>query len=339
MTRLASAAELRSEHPIPDHFPGTHMFLVHDGDLELEGDLSLDWAHWQGGAASGLEHLPEMVPDLPANLCGLLVTGRLRLSGALRNAGPEAGVALIVRGDVDVRQASCGGAYIRIDGRLCAQELVYAHYNDGELHLRGGLCAKALIQDDHFVDLHGSSHGNPSGPLAVIDLSEQRDPDDDERLPKALKKLLGNSTLSLSAVRDGLRQCVPPAGLSRPQTPQQWRDAVWKDYAAVRKLPRPLRTEPTYLLMLEAACPLPGAEIAELVATIPIAALTERVRLAAFMCSPKSLLRLPAAFDLCTEYARCLAAVPDPASYLDEVPESFRPQALQRGGRLQRAKH
>ncbi len=325
MTRLASAAELRSEHPIPDHFPDAHMFLVHDGDLELDGDLCLDWARWQAGVAGGLEQLPETMPDLPADLRGLLVTGALRLSGALLNADRESGVALIVRGDMDVRQASCGGAYIRIDGRLCAQEVVYAHYNDGELHLRGGLCAKALIQDDHFVGLHGPTQGQPSGPLTMIDLREQRDSDDDERLPKALKKLLGNSVLSLSAVCEGLRQCVPPAGLTRPESPQQWRDVVWKDHAAVRKLPKPLRTESTYLLMLEPACPLPGSEIAELVANIPTAALTERVRLAAFMCSPKSLLRLPVAFDLHAEYARCLAAVPDPAFYLDGVPESFRP--------------
>lgn len=325
MMRLASAAELRSEHPISDHFLDTHMFLVHDGDLELDGDLSLDWVRWQGGVAGGLEHLPEMTPDLPADLCGFLVTGSLGLSGALLNAERESGVALIVRGDMNVRQASCGGAYIRIDGRLSAQEVVYAHYNDGEIHIRGGLCAKALIQDDHFVGLQGPTQGQPSGPLTMIDLREQCDPDDDERLPKALKKLLGNSVLSLSAVREGLRQCVPPAGLSRPESPQQWRDVVWKDYAAVRKLPKPLRTESTYLLMLEPACPLQGGEIAELVANIPSAALTERVRLAAFMCSPKSLLRLPVAFDLHAEYARCLAAVPDPASYLDGVPESFRP--------------
>ena len=192
MTRLASAAELRSEHPIPDHFPDAHMFLVHDGDLELDGDLCLDWARWQAGVAGGLEQLPE--------------TGSLRLSGALLNADRESGVALIVRGDMDVRQASCGGAYIRIDGRLCALEVVYAHYNDGELHLRGGLCAKALIQDDHFVGLHGPTQGQPSGPLTMIDLREQRDPDDDERLPKALKKLLGNSVLSLSAVRGPSRR-------------------------------------------------------------------------------------------------------------------------------------
>jgi|GEM_PF-3588858 hypothetical protein len=329
MTRLASAAELRSEHLIPDQFPDKCLFLVHDGDLELDSDLSLDWARWQDGLAGGLEHLQEMPRDLPADLGGFLVTGSLRLSGALLNASAESGVALIVRGDMNLRQASCGGAYIRIDGRLCAQEVIYAHYNDGELHLRGGLCAKALIRDDHFVDLQGPTQGHPSGPLTVIDLREQRDPDDDERLPKALKKLLGNSTLSLSSVRDGLRQCVPPAGLSRPETPQQWRDAVWKDHAAVRKLPKPLRTESTYLLMLDPACPLRGAEIAELVASIPNAALTERVRLAAFMCSPKSLLRLPVAFDLQTEYARCLAAVADPALYLNEVPESFRPATMQ----------
>lgn len=309
----ASAGDLRRDHPIPDHIPDAATFLVHAGDLCIEGDLVLDWKRWQGD------------PSVPDSLAGLLVTGSLHLTGALINADADAGVALIVRGGVTARQASCGGAYIRIDGELSVEEVVYAHYNDGELHLRGGLCAKALIRDDHFIGLSGPTQGLPAGKLPVIDLLEQRDPEDDERLPKALKKLLGNSVLGLSAVRDGLARCVPPAKLSQPQTPEQWRDVVWKDLNALRKLPKPLRTESTYLLMLAPACPLRPLEVGELLAAIPAAALTEDVRLAAFMRSPKSLLRLPMAFDLPAEYARCLAAVPSPDPYWAEVPESLRP--------------
>jgi hypothetical protein len=143
-----------------------------------------------------------------------------------------------------------------------------------------------------------------------------------------LKKLIGNSPLTLTAALDALRKCQPSASLSTPQTPHEWRGVIWKTPQVIRKLPKPLRTEEMYLLLLAADCPLPKLAVHEMVAEIPSGSLSERVRMAAFLLSPKSLLRLPAAFDLHQEYARCLNALADPAPYIKEVPAQFLPLGL-----------
>lgn len=331
--RTALAGQLRRDHPVPDHVHDDTLFLVHDGDLDDHGAIELDCKDGWGRAAFA-EHLaPSMdsacdrpVGSAPeAAVRGLLVTGSLRISGALVNASPDSGATLIVLGDLTARQASCGGAFIQIGGDAHIEDVVYAHGNDGELHIGGRLFAKALVNNDHAVLIAVESQGQRSSPLQIIDLRELGGGEDDEQVPKALKKLIGDPALGLSSISRALRECRPTANLGRPQEPEAWRDVVWEDFNAIRKLPKHLRTEEMYLLLLEPRCTLSEPEIHELVSKIPTAMLSERVRTAAFRLSPKSLLRLPPKFDLQKEYDRCLGAVTDPESYIGEIPTHLVP--------------
>jgi hypothetical protein len=337
--RTALAGDLRRDHPIPAHIHDTDTLLVHDGDLISCGSISLDWAcGWDTGAI--IEHLagsqgdPHNRPTIPvpaAGISGLLVTGSLRVSGALVNADSDSGAALIVRGDLTAQQASCGGSYIHIGGDVRIDDVLYAHYNDGELRIDGVLVAKALINDDHVVSISGDSQRQSQTKLQIIDLRKlgEADADEDEHVPKVLKKVIGNSPLTLASVLAALRECRSTASLGKPQTPYEWRDVIWTNPVAVRQLPKPLRTEEMYLMLLAGDCKLREPEIHELVSHIPSGMLTERVRMAAFLLSPKSLLRLPPQFDLHREYARCLAALTNSESYIGEIPAHFLPNDLQ----------
>jgi hypothetical protein len=336
--RTALAVDLRRDYPMSCHVRDDTLFLVHDGDLDVSGAIELDsksgWgrpafveqlAPWMDSACGGpASSVPERA------VSGLFVTGSLRISGALINASPDAGATLIVLGDLTARQASCGGSFVDIGGDMGVDDVVYAHGNDGELHIGGRLFAKALINDDHGVLIGGESRGQSRSPLQVIDLRELGGGDDDEQVPKALKVVLGSPALGLSAIVKALRHCRPTASLGKPQAAHEWKDVIWKDLNAIRKLPKHLRTEEMYLSLLAADCTLSEPEIHELFSKIPSALLSERVRSAAFLLSPKSLLWLPPNFDLQQEYARCLCALPNPESYIGKIPSHLLPVAWQR---------
>jgi hypothetical protein len=337
MLRTALAGELRQDYPVPDHIHDSVTLLVHDGDLNSSGSIALDWAcGWETGTiieqlvgSNGDPHNKHTTVVPVTGIGGLLVTGSLSLSGALVNADCDTGATLIVRGDLTAKQASCGGSYIHIGGDMHIDDVLYAHYNHGELRIDGALFAKALIKDDHVVSISGDSQRQSQIKLQIIDLRKLRDANEDEQLPKELKKVIGSSPLTLTSVLAALRECRPTASLGKPQAPHEWRDTIWTNPLAIRKLPKPLRTEEIYLMLLAGDCKLGEPEIHELVSNIPSGMLTDSVRMAAFLLSPKSLLRLPPQFDLHREYARCLAALTNPQPYIGEIPPHFLPADLQ----------
>jgi hypothetical protein len=331
--RTSLANELRCNCKVPIHIPDNATFLVHDGDLHVDSAISLDWTHgWINGEIIDLIADPK---DLvkggligsppPTGLCGLVVTGSFHISGALVNESSDSGATLIVQGNSTARQASCGGAYIHVVGDAHIADVLYAHYNDGELHIGGALFAKALIKDDHFVSISGNSKLHPQNKLQIFDLREILNGEDSEHVPKALKSVVGNSALTLAQILDALSKCQPTSTLGKPQTAQDWKSAIWKDLNAIRKLPKRFRTEETYLSLLTLDCTLSEPEIHELVSQIPLKMLSDKVRMSAFLLSPKSLLRLPPEFDLKLEYARCLGALSSPDDYIAEVPSQFLP--------------
>ncbi len=322
MFTTTTIAELPGAFTAPSWLRPTDTVLLHAGDLALDGDLPLDWsAGWEGGSmAAALAGLQGQA------LCGLCVQGDLHLAGALVNADGESGPLLLVTGALHARQASCGGAYIRVGGDLCVQEVVYGHYNHGQLVVDGQLIAQALVNDDHGIDVRGTPAKGSRMP--VIDLFHGRDSDDPERLPAALKKLLKKSPLSLESVRAGLRQGRSLASMATPQTVQEWRDVVWNDYSRIAKLPKELRTEAMYLALLAPQCPLPRPEVHELFAKIPPKELTRAVRQAAFALAPRSLLMLPPKFDLQHEFEACFLALDDPQALAAEIPTQFMSPAM-----------
>ncbi len=318
MFTLTTIAELPGALSCPSWLQPTDRVLLHTGDLELGGDLALDWeAGWDDGSiVATLTGLPMAGQEI----CGLCVQGDLRLPGALVNADGDSGPMLLVTGSLCARQASCGGAYIAVGGDLCVDEVVYGHYNHGQLIVGGQVIAQALINDDHGIDVRGK----PANSTTLhIDLSSERDREDDARLPASLKKLLKKSPLSLGVVLDGLRRGRSLASMSTPQTMDEWRDVVWRDYTRIAKIPKDLRTEAMYLALLAPQCPLPRPEVNELFSRIPPRELTPAVRQAAFGLAPKSLLMLPPKFDLQHEYEACFLALDDPEAVGAEVPAQF----------------
>lgn len=326
MFSVKTSGELRAVFSIPSWVEDWERMFLHTGDLQLEGELLLDWhADWDNGAVVKL--LAKEAVAGAQGLRGLCVDGSLRMGGALINADGDSGPLLLVTGSLHARQASCGGAYIEIGGDLKVEEVVYAHYNHGQLIVQGEIIAQALIIDDHAVNQRGKcSRDKP----VRIDLSRLRDPDDEKRLPAPLKKLLKNTPLSLDMVQEGLRMGRSLASLATPETMEEWRDVVWRDFTRIAKLPKELRNEAMYGMLLAPGCPLPQAEVHELLAKIPARQLTAPLRLAAFKLAPKSLLQLPMQFDLQREYEACFLALDNPQTYAAEIPAQFMSEAMSR---------
>jgi len=182
-----------------------------------------------------------------ASIRGLCIDGDLHITGALVNAGADSGPMLLVAGSLSARQVSCGGAHVEIGGDLRVEELVYGHYSHGQLIVGGQLFAQALINDDHFVDVRETASSNK---VVYIDMSRERDPDDDDRVPAALRKPLKKSPLSLGVALDGLRKGRSLASMASPQTLEEWRDVVWRDCTCAAKIPKEPRIEATYLSLL-----------------------------------------------------------------------------------------
>ncbi|WP_028102112.1 hypothetical protein [Pseudoduganella violaceinigra] len=326
MFSLKTSGELRTAFSIPSWVEESDTMLLHAGDLHLDGDLALDWnAGWDDGAIISLPAVTATAGG--KSIRGLCIDGSLHISGALINADGDSAPLLLVSGALHARQASCGGAYIRVGGDLVVEEVVYAHYNHGELIVHGEIIAQALVNDDHAVDQRGKQGRSKH---LYIDMSQCRDADDDKRLPAPLKKLLKNTPLSLDVVLEGLRQGRKLSTLETPQTKEEWRDVVWRDFTRVAKLPKELRNEDMYLMLLAPECPLQRAEVHELLAKIPARQLTAPVRLAAFKLSPKSLLQLPMQFDLQREYEDCFLALDKPQLLAAEIPSQFMSPAMSR---------
>lgn len=194
MLRTSQASDIRCAHWLPSYVPDTDTFLVHDGDLKIDGTLSLDWdAGWSSCAiidllATGKNATATSLLELSTatNLSGLVVTGNLHISGALVNQDGESGATLIVEGSLKARQASCGGAYVRVGGDVHIEDVLYAHYNDGWLDIGGALFAKALINDEHCVSINGNSACQPKASLTVINLRDIHHADDEGQVPTAL---------------------------------------------------------------------------------------------------------------------------------------------------------
>lgn len=125
--------------------------LVHRGDLHLSQDLVLDEGDWFAAMLRqhGIDRAA-LAPDLAKRrISGLVVEGALRIAGALINTNSEGGAFLVVAGAFEARAVSGGGAEIIISGPAVVHETVIGHYNDGILHLDGGLTSKLVVNDDH----------------------------------------------------------------------------------------------------------------------------------------------------------------------------------------------
>ena len=86
----------------------------------------------------------------------ILVDGDLRIDGALTSADTDGTTHLIVTGNAHLHNAVVGGQLVYVQDALQVNELLWGHYNHGELRVRGGLQARvALFTDEYHVHIAG----------------------------------------------------------------------------------------------------------------------------------------------------------------------------------------
>ncbi|WP_428001966.1 WD40 repeat domain-containing protein [Acidovorax sp.] len=111
-------------------------------------------------ADGGLHHLAQTQPDaapLPRRAPYLvLIEGNLRIDGALTASDTDGTTNLVVLGSLQVQHAVIGGQLVYVQGALTVDELLWGHYNHGDLQVNGGLTARvALFTDEYHVQVAG----------------------------------------------------------------------------------------------------------------------------------------------------------------------------------------
>jgi len=129
---------------------------VVEGDLHVTGDLLVDFA--QGRAQ--VEKIRARAPgdrnatSVPGAV-GLVVTGSLRVEGAILNANLNVGPFLLVLGETRARAIYSGGAEMLFEGRTALADTVVGCYNDGSVTFDAGLDAAIAISEDHMIRIRG----------------------------------------------------------------------------------------------------------------------------------------------------------------------------------------
>eukprot|EP01041_Mallomonas_annulata_P020230 gene20230-39919_t len=95
---------------------------------------------WWHSLQTGADNTP-----IPRSLFLILVDGHLRIDGALTCDDTDGATHLIVTGDAQVHNAVIGGQLVHVQGTLRVQDLLWGHYNHGELRVHGGLQARVAL--------------------------------------------------------------------------------------------------------------------------------------------------------------------------------------------------
>ncbi|MES2612345.1 MAG: WD40 repeat domain-containing protein [Pseudomonadota bacterium] len=128
----------------------------------ITGDVQWPELHLDTPLAAdgGLHRLAQAHPDaapLPRRAPYLvLVEGSLRIDSALTASDTDGTTNLVVLGGLHVQHAVIGGQLLYVQGALTVDELLWGHYNHGNLQVNGGLSARvALFTDEYHVQVAG----------------------------------------------------------------------------------------------------------------------------------------------------------------------------------------
>lgn len=140
--------------------------------LLIEGDAEL--------AAIELDRLPGSDADEEtARPWLLLVTGSLRVAGAICNENTDGAAGLIVLGDLHARNMALGGQEVFVVGNFTVDELCWGDYNHGTLRVLGSTMAQVLlVTDEYHIELAGPTQIDlviDGDPLADRPLDLDRD--------------------------------------------------------------------------------------------------------------------------------------------------------------------
>ncbi|RQO80753.1 WD40 repeat domain-containing protein [Acidovorax sp. FJL06] len=138
--------------------------LAEEAVLWITGDVHWHELHLDAPLASGsplrswLDGLsePPSGSPLPRAPFLILVDGHLQIDGALTSSDTDGTTHLIVTGNAQVHNAVIGGQLVCVQGALRVQDLLWGHYNHGELRVHGGLQARvALFTDEYHLHIEG----------------------------------------------------------------------------------------------------------------------------------------------------------------------------------------
>lgn len=141
----------------PDKLGG-EMVLHITGNLQLP-ELRLDAPLVTGSALSTwLQDQQDgaIETKLPRAPFLILVDGNLQIDGALTCDDIDGTTHLVVTGNTHAHNAVVGGQLLSVGGALQVDDLLWGHYNHGELRVRGGLTARvAVFTDEYHVHIEG----------------------------------------------------------------------------------------------------------------------------------------------------------------------------------------
>jgi hypothetical protein len=152
---IVKVSEISAQYKLPDWLCEENLFAVINDNVNVKGHLLLDWNKaWSNGDVLGeLGFSAQIDGKATGEIDGLVITGDLHVNGSIINASGSSGPTLIVLGNTSARSLVAGGSFIslRQDGRF--SEVVYGHYNDGELEIHGKVTVPIYVQDDHFMSV------------------------------------------------------------------------------------------------------------------------------------------------------------------------------------------
>ncbi len=132
--------------------------------LHITGDVQLPELHLDAPLAPGsalrtwLHSLPGGGAEATAAAAPflILIEGNLQIDGALTCDDTDGTTHLVVTGDAHLHNAVVGGQLASVGGTLTVADLLWGHYNHGELRVNGGLTARvAVFTDGYHLDIHG----------------------------------------------------------------------------------------------------------------------------------------------------------------------------------------
>jgi hypothetical protein len=133
--------------------------------LYITGDLQLPELHLDAPLATGsalrmwLQNQPGGASDtsLPRAPFLILIEGNLQIDGALTCDDTDGATHLVVTGKAQAHNAVVGGQLLHVGGALQVDDLLWGHYNHGELRVRGALKARvAVFTDEYHVHIAGA---------------------------------------------------------------------------------------------------------------------------------------------------------------------------------------
>jgi hypothetical protein len=186
-----------------------YLFLVADGDCEINGDLRLDYdGAWTSDALDWRASLPiegDEYRDDNYGIRGVIVTGNLTVNGSIINSNMNDGPFLLVMGNVTAHNLVAGGAYMQINGHANIRGVTYGHYNDGCIYVDGELSTTVFINQDHAFSYGTLKNTQFCCDDMRTDSTEIfQDDDGNYILSKKLRALLGDDILVWGDILDAL---------------------------------------------------------------------------------------------------------------------------------------